>query len=187
MSCGPICSNELAICVCACVGACAPFSAFVWDSVRCALLPVHTWGHVCARAIVRKIKALPVPFSLLGASWGYAWPSRMQGVCVCVCESIHTLHPSQLPHMSTPHRIPGATAAITVTKEPSNSFITQSTRALMTPWTKSQQQNQNLKKFYDGQTSPASRENALLPKGDGCVPSNQASLDMIINSSRTCF
>lgn len=114
---GPICSNEPAICV---------------HVHRCALLPMHTWGCVCA--IVHEITAVPVPLSSLGASWGYAWHSRMQGVCVCV--SIHTLHPSQLPHMSTPHHIPRATAAITVTKESANSFITQSTRALMTPWTK---------------------------------------------------
>ncbi|TNN53669.1 hypothetical protein EYF80_036135 [Liparis tanakae] len=45
----------------------------------------------------------------------------------------YKLKSEQLPHMSTPHHIPGATAAITVTKEPANSFITQSTRALMTP------------------------------------------------------
>lgn len=87
----------------------------------------------CVCAIACKITAILVPLSSLGASRGYAWPSRVQRVRVNVCVCVHTLHPSQLPHMSTPHHIPGATAAITVTKEPANSFITQSTTALMTP------------------------------------------------------
>lgn len=107
------------LCVCVCA-----------RSVRCALLPVRTRGHVCVCAIAGKNHGRPCSTPVIR---GKLRLRLAQQDARCACVSVHTLHPSQLPHMSTPHHIPGATAAITVTKEPANSFITQSTRALMTP------------------------------------------------------
>lgn len=127
------------------------------------LLGVHfsLCAHEVVCVIIQKIRSIPLNLSLT-ASWGNARPSRVQRVSVCV--SIHTLHPSQLPHLSTPHHIPGDTAAITVTNELANSFITQSTRALMIPWAKLPQHSQDLDKCYEGQRGPAFRENSLETK-----------------------
>lgn len=110
-------SPSVHVCVCVHV----PFPALVCDSVRCALWGVHTCGCVCGH---------PVSHLVIRGESGLRL--AQQGV-TCVCVSVHTLHPSQLPHMSTPHHVPVATAAITVSKERANSFITRSTRALMTP------------------------------------------------------
>lgn len=88
-------------------------------------------------------------------------------MCVCVSLSICTFHPSLQPHMSTPHHIPGGTAAISVTKEPTNSFITQSTRAVMAPWAKLPQHNQVLWKCYTEQSSLTFTDTITEPKFAG--------------------
>lgn len=91
--------NLPSVCVCALI----PFSVFVWDSVRCALTPVRIWGHVCVTEC--KIPAVPVPLLSLRASWGYAWPSRMQGVCVWAY-TLPTSHSCPTcPHLITSHEL----------------------------------------------------------------------------------
>lgn len=159
---GPICSNELAICVCMCVHVSVIVRVSVSRALFSFFFTVCTGGHVCVRPKANQ----GCPCSTVWIRGKLRRCLAQQGVmCISVgvgeCLSICTFHPSQQPHMSTPHHIPGGTAAISVTKEPTNSFITQSTRAVMAPWAKLPQHNQELWKCCNEQSSLTFTENIL--------------------------
>lgn len=98
MSCGPICSNDLDI--------------FVHNYLRIWLKlggNAHTPSSPCSALIIRG--KLRLSLAQQDARW--------------MLVSEHSLHNSQQPHRSAPRCIPGVTADIIVTKELTNSSITQ--------------------------------------------------------------